>query len=88
MSLLSQSGAEIGMRVTCQRCGAQTFRKQTGYSSGDAAIRNRHSFYDEFEPMPDGWKTEHAANGWLCPKCAKEYDSTMRVFMGIVEEVK
>lgn len=81
MGMLSENGAFIGMLVTCQRCGVQTFRKQTGYNSVDAAIQNRHSFYDVFEPMPEGWKIVHAANGWLCPNCDKEFNHTMRAFM-------
>ena len=47
-------GAEIGMRVTCKRCGTNVFMKQTGYNNIDAASKNRHSFLDQFEPMPDG----------------------------------
>ena len=66
-------GAEIGMRVTCQRCGVKVFRKQTNYNSVDAAIRNRHSFYDEFEKMPEGWQIKHDLGGWCCPKCINEY---------------
>lgn len=83
MSMLSQNGAEIGMRVTCQRCGTQTFRKQTGYNNVDAAICNRHSFYEEFEPMPDGWEIKHAANGWLCPQCVEVFNETINKFMQI-----
>lgn len=82
MGALSEYGAEIGMRVTCQRCGKQIFLKQTGYSSADAAMRNRHSFYDQFEPMPAGWKVKHDANGWLCPVCVKLFDRAIKEFMG------
>lgn len=73
-------GAEIGMRVTCQRCGIQVFRKQTSYNSADAAIRNRHSFYDEFEKIPEGWKIKHDLGGWCCPKCIEEYNSIIEKF--------
>ena len=73
-------GAEIGMRVTCQRCGTQIFRKQTDYNSVDAAIRNRHSFYDEFEKMPEGWQIKHGLGGWYCPKCTEEYNLMIEKF--------
>lgn len=81
MGKLSEYGAEIGMRVTCQRCGVQTFRKQTGYNNMDAASANRHSFLDVFEPMPEGWKLEHKANGWLCPRCAEMFASVVGEFL-------
>ena len=86
MSLLSEYGAEIGMRVTCQRCGVQIFRKQTGYNTVDAAIENRHSFLDVFEPMPEGWKIEHKANGWLCPQCAEMFNGIVQKFMAETQE--
>ena len=81
MGKLSEYGAEIGMRVTCQRCGFQTFRKQTGYNNVDAAIANRHSFLDQFEPMPEGWKIKHEVGGWLCHQCVEKYDSIFQAFM-------
>lgn len=86
MGLLSENGAEIGMRVTCQRCRTQTFRKQTGYNNIDAAMANRHSFLDQFEPMPEGWKVKREANGWLCPKCAAEFDCIVEEFMTDVKK--
>ena len=74
-------GAEIGMRVICQRCGSRIFLKQTGYNNVDSAMANRHSFVDQFEPIPDGWVIKHDAGGWLCPKCAEAYDNVMRRFL-------
>jgi hypothetical protein len=79
-------GAEIGMLVTCRRCGVQTFRRQTGYNTVDAAIENRHSFLDNFEPMPDGWEIRHEAGGWLCPECIKKYDVIIQKFMAETQE--
>lgn len=73
-------GAEIGMRVTCQRCGKITFRKQTGYNSVDAAIQNRHSFYDQFEPVPNGWEKKHDLGGWCCPECIEKYNQVLENF--------
>ena len=72
-------GAEVVMRVTCQRCGEQTFRKQTGYNNMDAASANRHSLLDQFESMPDGWSIK-AKDGWCCPECVKEYDLMIEKF--------
>ena len=79
-------GAEIGMRVTCKRCGVQTFRRQTGYNNMDAAIENRHSFLEQFEPMPDGWKIRHEAGGWLCPECNNSFDSIIQEYMTSVQK--
>ena len=81
MGKLSEYGAEIGMRVTCQRCQTQIFRRQTGYNNIDAAMVNRHSFLDVFEPMPEGWKIKHEAGGWLCTECVKKYDVIIQKFM-------
>lgn len=69
------------MRVTCQRCRTQIFRKQTGYNTVDAAIRNRHSFYDGFEPSPEGWEIKPGAGGWLCPQCVKAFDNVIEDFL-------
>jgi hypothetical protein len=79
-------GAEIGMLVTCRRCGIQTFQRQTGYNNVDAAIANRHSFLEQFEPMPDGWKIRHEADGWLCPQCNKSFDSVIQEYMTSIQK--
>lgn len=73
-------GSEVVMRVTCQRCGSQVFRKQIGYNSLDAAFENRHSLLDQFEKMPDGWQIKHDLGGWCCPKCIEEYNSMIEKF--------
>ena len=73
-------GAEVVMRVTCQRCGKQVFRKQTGYNTIDAAIVNRHSMLDQFEPMPEGWRIKHDLGGWLCPECSEKYNQVIETF--------
>ena len=54
-------GAELGIRVTCQKCKKQIFRKQVKI--------------DDFEPMPRGWKINRDYHnfGWWCPECIKEY---------------
>lgn len=59
--LIDEFGAELGIRVTCQKCGKQIFRKQIKI--------------DEFESMPKGWKKNLYSHnyGWWCPDCVKEY---------------
>ena len=55
-------GSELGIRVTCQKCKKQIFRKQVKI--------------DGFEPMPKGWKLNKSNFyhcGWWCPDCIKEY---------------
>lgn len=54
-------GAELGIRITCQRCGKQVFRQKISV--------------DEFEPMPRGWKVnrDFYYRGWWCPDCVKNY---------------
>ena len=72
MNGLSEYGAEIGMRVTCNCCGCQIFRCQVGYNNVNAAIANRHSFCDVFEPLPEDWHIVHDLGGWVCGRCYKE----------------
>lgn len=54
-------GAELGVRVTCQRCGEQVFIRKISV--------------DEFESIPRGWKVnrDFYHRGWWCPKCVKNY---------------
>lgn len=54
-------GAEIGIRVTCQHCGKQIFRRKINI--------------EEFEPMPKRWRIIHDYYhyGWWCPECTTEY---------------
>lgn len=77
-------GAEVVMRVTCQVCGEQVFRKQTGYNHIDAAHENRHSLLDQFEPMPEEWQVKHDLGGWCCPDCIKKYNSMVENFKSTV----
>lgn len=88
MSKLSEYGAEIGMRVTCQRCGYQIFLRQTGYNSVDAAIANRHSFYDVFEPMPEDWRIVHDLGGWVCGECHRGYARLLEHYKDEVAQYK
>ena len=62
MKILNDSyGAELGIRVTCQHCKKQIFRRKISV--------------DEFEPMPKGWKVNHDyyCRGWWCPDCIRNY---------------
>lgn len=56
-------GAELGIRVTCQHCKKQIFRRKISI--------------DQFEPMPMGWKLNDGYDyyhlGWWCPDCVKNY---------------
>ena len=54
-------GAELGIQITCQRCGKQIFRRKTSV--------------DKFELMPKGWKINRKFYhyGWWCPDCVKNY---------------
>lgn len=72
-------GAEIGMYITCQGCGKHLFLRQIGYNSVDAALKNRHSFYDVFETVPQDWKIK-CDLGWVCPQCAKDYELMIEDF--------
>jgi uncharacterized protein YbdZ (MbtH family) len=76
-------GAEVVMRVTCQRCGTQIFRKQIGYCNVNAAIENRHDMFDQFEPIPEGWRIKHDLGGWCCSKCIEDYYSIIKKFKSI-----
>ena len=62
MNFKDKYGAELGLLVTCQRCGKQVFRRKI--------------HLDEFEPIPKGWKINrdpYHYYGWWCPDCIKEY---------------
>lgn len=77
-------GAEVVMRVTCQRCGAQVFMKQTGYNNMNAALTNRHSLLEQFEKIPEGWAIKHDIGGWCCPDCIEEYKVMIEKFKSTI----
>ena len=60
-NLKKNYGEELGIRITCQRCGKQTFRKKISI--------------DQFEPVPKGWKVNDCFyhQGWWCPDCIRNY---------------
>ena len=74
------AGQDVVRRTTCQCCGAQTIQKQIGYNNMDAAIANRHSLLDQFEPMPDGWVVNHDVGGWICAECKEELSRIVQSF--------
>lgn len=80
-------GAEVVLRVTCQRCRAQTFQKQIGYNNNNAALANRHSLLDQFEAIEDGWKIKHDLGGWCCPNCIAKYNEIIKNFKVAEENV-
>lgn len=73
-------GAEIGKRITCQICGNQIFLAQTGYNTMDAANNDRHSLYDIFEPVPEGWNINHNLGGWVCSFCNVKFSRIIEKF--------
>ena len=70
-------GAVNGQLCTCDRCGAEVFRKHIGEEVMDGG----HTKWNKFEPMPDGWGTQ-IHMGLLCPDCNKEYMNMINAFKG------
>ena len=62
-TLKDNYGAEVGIQMTCQRCGNQVFRRKISI--------------DQFEPIPKGWKVNNGYSyyhpGWWCPDCVRNY---------------
>lgn len=72
-----------GQLTTCQRCGAQIFRKCTGEGEADGGFTR----WNNFEPYPEGWdlvavpKTANTGNGnayngymRVCPDCNRAWN--------------
>lgn len=69
--------AVMNGRITiCDRCGEQVFSKSIGKGEMDGG----YTRWNEFEPLPDGWK-KHLDVGQLCPKCNEEYARLIEQFM-------
>ena len=73
-----------GQIVSCDRCGANVFRKCTGEGEMDGGFTR----WNEFEPLPNGWDlvaipsnrrapSGNAYNGYLmvCPECHALWDA-------------
>lgn len=56
---------EIGMLVTCDRCGQTIFLKHIGTEDLDGG----YTKYNKFESLPDTWLYETPI-GHLCESCA------------------
>jgi hypothetical protein len=73
-------GAEVVMKITCQRCQYTCFVAQTGHKNCINYVTNSHNITDKFEEVPEGWMVK-ANIGWCCPDCAQEYDKMMKNFI-------
>ena len=66
-----------GQLTTCQRCGAQIFRKCIGEGETDGG----YTRWNKFEPYPEGWdlvsvpKSAGAPHDYLrvCPACNAQW---------------
>ena len=66
-----------GQLTTCERCGAQIFRRTTGEGEADGGFTR----WNNFEPYPEGWGLVDVPKGLLphncvrvCPACHKAWD--------------
>lgn len=75
--------AEVnGQLSSCDRCGAQIFRKTTGEGEADGGFTR----WNKFEPYPEGWgvvvipvtgrpySTDHIR---VCPDCHRLWQSAL-----------
>lgn len=70
-----------GQLSTCERCGAQVFRKCTGEGEMDGGFTR----WNNFEPYPEGWglvdvpKSAGTRHGSLrvCPDCHALWDKAI-----------
>lgn len=72
-----------GQLTTCERCGAQIFRKTIGEGQTDGG----YTRWNEFEPYPEGWEVVSLpkVNGqhqsaMVCPFCYAEWDRVLNSF--------
>ena len=70
-----------GQLSTCERCGAQVFRKCTGEGEMDGG----YTRWNNFEPYPDGWglvsvpESAGTRHDYLrvCPECHALWDKVI-----------
>lgn len=70
-----------GQLTTCERCGAQVFRKCVGEGETDGG----YTRWSTFEPYPEGWDIVGVPksaglsfnNMRVCPKCHALWDSVI-----------
>jgi predicted nucleic acid-binding Zn ribbon protein len=65
-----------GQLTTCERCGAQIFRKCTGEGETDGGFTR----WNKFEPYPEGWDLVSVPKGMaphncvrVCPDCNAQW---------------
>lgn len=68
-------GTVNGQLCTCDRCGAEVFRKNIGEEVMDGG----YTKWNKFEPMPDGWGNQPHM-GLMCPDCNKKYMKMINAF--------
>ena len=73
-------GADVVLKITCQRCQYTCFTAQTGHKNYINFVTNSHKITDQFEEVPEGWEIK-ANIGWCCPDCAQEYDKLIAYFI-------
>lgn len=69
-----------GQLTTCERCGAQVFRRCTGEGETDGG----YTRWNNFEPYPEGWDLVDVPKGAaphncvrVCPACHKVWDQAI-----------
>ena len=70
-----------GQLTTCDRCGAEVFRKAVGEGEADGG----YTRWNNFEPYPDGWRIVDVPqsagrqynNMMVCPACSALWDSVL-----------
>ena len=69
-----------GQLTTCERCGAQVFRKCVGEGEADGG----YTRWNNFEPYPEGWNLVSVPKGLsrhdcvrVCPACHKVWNQAV-----------
>ena len=73
-----------GQLTTCERCGAQIFRKTIGEGQTDGG----YTRWNEFEPYPEGWevvslpkvKNRVLSYAHVCPDCYAKWNRVLNTF--------
>lgn len=68
-----------GMITICDRCGAENRRSYTGRTEMDGGFTR----INNFEALAEGWEMHDGK--MFCPDCEREYQQTLKAFMGHIE---
>lgn len=69
-----------GLLVSCDRCGATTFREYIGKGDADGG----YTTWDKFESIEEGWEfcqVDFRKNIRLCPTCAQRWKHHVDMFL-------